>query len=555
MDCSDMLSPDHYGEPIALRGNCLYFTSWRHVRQGTFHYERHGHTPAGDIDPVAEAHYSGDGDRAASFRPFDMPAGIRLTAQQPEKCPWPPGELGHCITIVFDEGRYKAWYALPPCARPEPFSTKDRLLTGHSLVVAYAESDDGLHWEKPCLELFEYDGDHQNNIVLRNDLDGSTRGWHGGSVFIDPSSPDERYKMVYLGGITEAEWEAFAQKYPSEISPAARRRPMGGYRLVNALFGAVSPDGKQWTNLPEPLLVDHCDTQNTGYYDEERGLYVVHVRTWQVPPKAPDQRQDGPSDSWIGVGRRTIGRAVSRDFRHFSRPEIVIATGADMAPSHLWYTNCKTTLPGSPDDHVMFPWRWELECDGGDCFLFSSADGWVWSQVPGGPVVRCGPPGAPDGGHIVCSPNLVELPGERWGLPYHGLPIPHKYPGRDVTKRTGLFPGVPDCSGYAVWPKGRLVALDCPDAGSFATIGLVPSGDRLRINAAIRPTGHIKISVAKLRGEAIAGRDFDACDHLVGNGLAMPVSWGGEDDLQHGGDPIVLRFQMQQAKLFGVEFY
>lgn len=99
--------------------------------------------------------------------------------------------------------------------------------------------------------------------------------------------------------------------------------------------------------------------------------------------------------SWITVGRRSIGRVVSRDFRHFSKPEIVVGTGADMLPSHVFYTNAKTALPGCPDNHVMFPWVWELENDGGAVWLLSSPDGWTWSRVPGGPILSPGRWGEP----------------------------------------------------------------------------------------------------------------------------------------------------------------
>jgi len=543
-----------YGEPVLLEGRAIYFTSWKYVRQGGFSYQRETAPTAGEAtDPIAAALYSSDGPRPARYTPRDIPTGIRLVAQQGQRVPLEGKPLGQQFTVIQDGGRYRAWYGVPPCPDPEPFSTKQHMLHGNNAHVAYAESADGIHWEHPSLGLFEYAGSRDNNLVLRNDLDGSLRGWHGGCVFLDPTSQEERYKMVFLGTISDEEWEAFADKYPGEINFTARRQPMGGYRLVCALCGAVSPDGIHWRNLPEPLLVDHCDTQNTCYYDVDRQLYVAYVRTWQVTPQAEEYAAQFP-DSWIAAGRRSIGRAVSRDFRHFTRPEVVVAPGADMAPSHLWYTNGKTALPGCPDQHVLFPWRWELESDEGDCYLFSSADGWAWSQVPGGPVVERGIPGTPDGAYVVCSPNLVELPGERWGIPYHGWPIPHKYPGRDLSKRTGLFPGVPDCQGYAIWPKGRLVALECRDEGSFATVGLVPPGNRIRLNATIRPAGYIRVAVQRLDGEALPGRTFADCDPLVGDGLAMPVTWRGEDYLEQTGAPLRLAFEMRQACLYGVEF-
>lgn len=540
-----------FGEPVELKGKHIYFTSWKYVRQGSFTWrvERDPATTA--AEQAAGGWLRGDSAKPAQFQTSDMPRGIRLVAQKADKMPHKPGQKA---AQVFDEGKYKAWLTISPCATPEPFSTKDRIMPGHNQHVAYAESDDGLTWRHPKLGLFEYAGSRDNSIVFRGDLNGSTRGWHGGSVFIDPSSKTERYKMLYLGNITDEEWDAFAKQYPGEADPMARRRDVGGYRCVVAVFGAVSPDGLHWTSLPEPLMIQHADTKNTCYYDVDRRLYIAYVRTWQVDEKSPTVGSQF-ADSWISVGRRCIGRAVSRDFRHFSKPEIAISTRADMPPSHLWYTNAKTTLPDCPDNHVMFPWLWELETDGGDVHLFSSPDGWVWSHAPGGPVVERGPWGAADGGYVVCGINLLEYPGDKWGIPYSGQPIPHKYPGRDLTLRKGLFPGVGGVDGLAVWPKGRLVALQCDEEGEFATVAVMPPGHRIRLNAIISPTGYIKVAVRLLGKGDVPGRSFEDADRLLGDNLAMPVTWKGEADLKHSGAAVVLRFQLKQARLFGIEFH
>lgn len=538
------------GEPVELRGNTIYFTSWKYVRQGGFGWEIQKDPAASDAEQNVGAWLQGDGTRPAVFKTSDMPRGVRLVAQKAEKVPFKEGQMA---AQVFDEGKYKAWYVQDPCKDPEAYSSKDKILPGYNGVTCYADSADGETWTRPELGLIDYGGNKNNNVVFRGDLNGSTRGFHGGSVFVDPSSTDERYKMLYLGIVTDDEWSTFAAKYPNEVDTMARRQDVGGFRCVVAVFGAVSPDGLHWTSLPEPLMIQHADTMNTCYYDVDRKEYVAYVRAWQVNAKASGWEHENP-DNWIGVGRRSIGRAVSKDFRHFSKPEIIFSTGADTLPSHLYYTNGKTTLPGTPDNHVMFPWVWELESDGGSTWLLSSADGWFWSQVPGGPVVEIGEPGASDGGYVVCSGNLLEYPGDRWCIGYGGNPIPHKYPGRDFAKRQGLFPGVPSVSGLATWRKGRLVALQCDEEGEFATVAVVPRGDRIRLNASVKPSGYIKTSVSVMGKGDVAGRSFDDADRLIGDGLALPVTWKGEDNLNHGGAPVILHFRLRQAKLFGVEF-
>ena len=449
----------YYGEPVELKSNFIYFTSWKYVRQGSFSWQIQQDPADSESAQNVGAWLKGDGTRPAKFEPRDMPRGIRLVAQQATKKPTEQN-----AAQLFDNGKYKKWYTMGPCNEPETFSSKENILPGYNGHICYAESDDGFSWEHPVLGLYEYAGSMENNIVFRGDLKGSTRGYHGGSIFVDPSSEEERYKMLYLGIITDEEWDAFAAKYPDEVDTMARRNDVGGYRCVVGVFGAVSPDGIHWTSLPEPLMIQHADTINTCYYDVDRQEYVAYVRGWQVNQKATGYEDIG-IDSWISVGRRSIARAVSKDFRHFGKAEVVVAPGADMLPSHLFYTNGKTTLPGIPDNHVMFPWIWELENDGGHVWLLSSADGWNWSRVPGGPVVAAGIPGTPDGGHVVCSGNLLAYPDDTWGIGYSGSPIPHKYPGRDMEQRKGLFPGVSGVNGIAMWPKGRLVALQCDEEG------------------------------------------------------------------------------------------
>lgn len=540
----------YYGEPVALKGNNIYFTSWKYIRQGNFRWSIQFDPNMTDDEKQLSGWLKGDGI-GAKFQPVDMPYGIRLVAQKAEKVPLKKGQM---VAQIFDDGKYKAWYNVDPCPDPEPFSTKDKIMPGQNPHIAYAESKDGFTWEKPNLGIYEYAGNRDNNIVFRGDVDGYIRGFHGGSVFVDPTSVDERYKMLYVGIVTDEEWEMFERKYPDEADTMARRPNVGGYRCVFGVFGAVSPDGLHWRMLLEPLMIQHADTMNTCYYDLDRKQYVAYIRAWQV-----NERVDGygtpDSTSWISVGRRSIGRSVSDDFRHFSKPELVWTTGADMSPSHVWYTNGKTTLPNCPDNHVMFPWLWELERDGGDVWLLSSADGWTWAKVNGEAVVQCGNPSEPDGEYVVVSGNLLEYPDNKWCIGYSGNPIPHKYPGRDVNQRKGLFPNVHGVSGLATWQKGRLVALQCDGEGEFATVAVIPPSDKIRLNAIVKSTGYIKVAVRALGIGDLAEQTFENTDTIVGDGLEMLVAWKGDYVIPHQGKPVILRFKLKQAKLFGVEFY
>ena len=122
-------------------------------------------------------------------------------------------------TVLHDRGKYRMWYfcrmgphwrfaggnhQIPglymPRSDEKPYhyhgATADRY--GRAFVdndrgdlTCYAESDDGIHWRKPELGIFTFDGRADNNIVWN---------LHGASVFVDRDEPDprRRYRNIFL---------------------------------------------------------------------------------------------------------------------------------------------------------------------------------------------------------------------------------------------------------------------------------------------------------------------------------------------------------------------
>ena len=55
--------------------------------------------------------------------------------------------------------------------------------------------------------------------------------------------------------------------------------------------------------------------------------------------------------------------------------------------------------------------------------------------------------------------------------------------------------------------------------------------------------------------EQIDGRSFAGATPIVGDQYRTPVTGNGQDDMGHKeGAPIILRFRMEKANLFGLEF-
>jgi len=140
-----------------------------------------------------------------SFDDFSIPFthNLRLTMHRPLKYPenpvvsrgraGTPDEFGVQFygSVVRHEGRFKMWYV-----------AADREIGRDARCIkcwrpAYAESKDGIHWEKPNLGLVEHSGSRENNLVL---MEPAPLGMINLKVLIEPDDPDpaRRYKMVAL---------------------------------------------------------------------------------------------------------------------------------------------------------------------------------------------------------------------------------------------------------------------------------------------------------------------------------------------------------------------
>jgi hypothetical protein len=100
-----------------------------------------------------------------------------------------PDYLGACFygTVLFDSGRFRMWYyAL------HSDQAKKGLIQG---PICYAQSDDGIKWNKPALGLVLLNGSRNNNALALPD----TKGTEGVTVIKDDIEPDpnRRYKMAY----------------------------------------------------------------------------------------------------------------------------------------------------------------------------------------------------------------------------------------------------------------------------------------------------------------------------------------------------------------------
>ncbi|NLG24212.1 MAG: hypothetical protein GX558_02575, partial [Clostridiales bacterium] len=366
------------GEPHALRGKRMPFLNWSLVRPGELAWlDEAGRNIAVVGDAALDA---------SSFRALDRPFGIQLRVLPAERVgpvlsPARGRDESVSITSLLAEGgRWRAW------GRYAAHSASGAA----TIWSATWESDDGYDWQRPALGIVTAPEGAPGNLL-------PNMGHF--FVFRDPAGPpEERYKAIGEDFFSPEEWAAYQAARPGDYDPIARRtdvrEPHGGQ-----IFGArgwVSPDGIHWSQIAQPLVVCHTDTLITCGWDEERQKYVAYTREWAAPNRA--DYPDWSPAQWIGVGRRSIGRAESDDFRRLPLPTKILEPRLDWRPNQVLYTNGKTTFPGAPGQHLLFPTVWDMGDDSTAVQVASSSDGIAWGWLPGGPVLEQAPFGAWDGG-------------------------------------------------------------------------------------------------------------------------------------------------------------
>ena len=245
--------------PYDLAGKRIVFTNWHYVQPGDLDWQ----------DSQGKSVYvKGDeGPFAAQHVGMNAPHGIGIRAEKPQIVG--PFERPHRM-ILRDGKTYKGW------------TDSD-----------YYESKDAIHWEKKAalkLGAATPDGFYQ--------------------VFIDTSaSANERYKAIWVGQINRQEFDAFRARRPDGWEPRALLH-LGEQGIAACLRGGTSPDGIHWTTLPDPIVVEYCDTWNTAYFDPLTREYVIYTRQWSLGPRT-DRLPPDIRNSWTGVGRR-----ASDELRH-----------------------------------------------------------------------------------------------------------------------------------------------------------------------------------------------------------------------------------------------
>ena len=372
-----------------------------------------------------------------------------------------------------------------------------------------AFSQDGIHFERPELGLFDIGDGGRNNVVWQGIQS------HNLIPFLDTNpacAPDERFKAV--GGTGK-----------------------------NNLYGLVSPDGIHWRLIQTaPLAVTGAfDSANVAFWDGTIGRYRLFSRFFET-----------------GRGR-AIQSCTSADFLNWSEP-VPHQYDAD-APVEQFYTNATTPVPGAEHILLSFPMRYVAErttplhdisamdypgngrpgmAGMTDAVMLSSRDGVHWKRPFLGAWLRAGLDVRNWTHRNSCTGiGILPLREDEWSM-Y----VSEHYGWPDNRLRR-----------LAIRPWGFASVSGGVAGGSLITHPFVFSGAELRINFSTSAIGSVAISLLHADGRPIAGRGLVDQRPIYGDCLDQVVEWAdGTTVADLVGVPIRLQVELKDADLYAFRF-
>jgi len=424
--------------------------------------------------------------------------------------PWEQDRKLILLQVLRDpaSGRFRMWYT----SRVR-FMFPGTKIQGR-FPTMYAESTDGLRWERPKLGLLENNGSKANNWVNYGRMYG---------LIHDPAATDSNRRY---------------------LATVMHERP---FVRDDGVYLYGSPDGLRWTRLRErPILrLHHKDDRypQDGVGDTSLIRYDPLLKLYVCDAKF----------AFRGPKFRARGLTTSPDLVHWSRPRMTIYPDARDGADAQIYGNISFTY----ESMWLGLLRVYHDARAGykqvDVQLSASRDGLHWSRVARRDVFL--PLGADDswerdytdpahGGPLLVNDEL-------WFY-YRGtrnlvtdVPSERRSPDSDnLAASTGL----------ARLRRDGFVSIDGGDKpGTVVTRPLTFDGRRLRINAAVKPGGEIRVAVLDMDGKPLPGLTADRSAPITGDSTSAAVNWAGNSDLtaareQH--EHLRLAFTLQRAELY-----
>ena len=419
--------------------------------------------------------------------------------------PWEALRVQVYGTALYDPGErlFKIWYLSIPRPADQTVTINGQTRPGHATLLAYATSNDGLHWDKPGLGLVDFEASTANNLLM-------PEGYNieGASILYEPRDPDpsRRYKAWY--------WDH--GRGPLVLHEGVL---IYGEDERTGMYVAFSPDGIHWTPYEgNPVIKAYSDTGQCVLWDPGLQRYVAYGR--------------------LGFGRR-VARTESPDFIHWSEPQLVLEPDEQDAGCQF-YGIAVDLYQGL---YIGLLWIMSPEVNRLstlDVQLVSSRDGIHWNRVCDREVfLPNGPAGSFDAADIRTACRSVFLD-DRILIYYAGASGRH---GSGSHMEIGL----------ATLRLDGWVSLDADARGGrLLTKTLRCRGGCLYLNTDASQ-GEVTVSICAPDETPLPG--FERSLPVTADALNAPVTFPSGTDLQSlAGWPIRLLLHLRSAKLFSLSF-
>ena len=435
----------------------------------------------------------------------------------------------------------------------------------HGSRVAF--SSDGVHWEKPNLDVCDRPADapadEPNNVIAIGGL----------GVFYEPDDPDERQRWKAIGGSgTEVIW-------PYAVIPPSRRPPWLGLKpppqpdppppvrgSLHDLY--ISPDGIRWTRKCTTSLPGGGQIGFHAPYERPTGTSMLRVR-WD--PKlhkyiANTKRIIGPDLRMSPVFHveRAVSMCESDDLIHWSSPRLYACPDGEDAKMPGMYGIYEAS--GFPYESMW------LNCFSMSWYIpVSREESRKRDLMPTRPYIKRNwirLAGSRDGRHFYYLGErrpFIDLGSEdSWKSHYLRMVNLHTV-GGPVLKNDELWfyyrGGVTDAlktlwvqsTGVAILRRDGFASLNAGDeAGVVITRPLVFEGEgKLFVNANVATNGYVRASVMAEDGSAIDGFGEDDCQAICADSTRSRVGWSRNETLAELKDRYVrLSLHLRNAKLY-----
>ncbi len=393
------------------------------------------------------------------------------------------------------EGVFKMWYE-----------------AGWTGALAYATSEDGIHWQRPALDLTP----PTNQIVPQ--LVGDS-----GAVVLDLESddPSQRYKLFHR-----------------ESNHAA-----GGHRAPgNSL---VSADGIHWT---EPVKTGPVEDRSTMFYNPFRKQWVYSIRAGLARGRARQYREH--SDFLAGA-RWDDGELVywcGADHLDLPDPDIGF-------PPQLYNLNAvayESILLGLFEIHLG-PENNVCEAEGHpkttELKTAFSRDGFHWHRPDRRAFIPASRrPGIWDRGYVQSVGGICLIMGDELWFYYSGF---MGRPDGDAPNDAGAV-YCNGSTGIATLRRDGFASMTAGDTeGSVTTRPITFSGRHLFVNADVRPGGALRAELLDESGEVIAPFAREQSVPFTGDRTCVRLDWThGQDLAALAGRPVRIRFTLASGSLY-----